>query len=152
MNNKGFMMAEVIVVSSVILIAMAFYYVNYNQLVSSYNRRLDYYDVRSLYELADYRNDNLPVSSSVSEIPSTYKKLSTSGTSFTNLYLVKGNQLDKLIDGESGDLNKTFIAYLDYLIRSVDFSLDNSYKYIYVSEKCNSLNNCKYAYLEVMVK
>ena len=115
MNNKGFMMAEVIVVSSVILIAMAFYYVNYNQLVSSYSRRLDYYDVRSLYELADYRNKNLPVSSSVGEIPSTYIKLSTSGTSFTKLYLVKGNQIDKLINGESGDLNKTFIAYLDYL-------------------------------------
>ena len=44
MNNKGFMMAEVIVVASIILIAMVGLYASYNKIFSLYNQRMDYYD------------------------------------------------------------------------------------------------------------
>ena len=58
MNNKGFMMAEVIVVASIILVALVGFYSLYTGVISEYNTRLDYYDVNTLYELADFRNNN----------------------------------------------------------------------------------------------
>ena len=58
MNKKGFIMAEVVVVSTMILIALATFYVSYGKMIALYNTRLNYYDPGLLYELADYRNDN----------------------------------------------------------------------------------------------
>ena len=52
MNNKGFMMAEVIVVSSIILITLTALYTSYNKIIAVYNQRIDYYDIKTLYELA----------------------------------------------------------------------------------------------------
>lgn len=157
MNRKGFMMAEVIVVSAIILMAMATYYVSYNKMISLYNQRLNYYDVASLYKLAKYRDKNFPiplVKDTMLGDNNPYYSLSLAGgTDFDKLYFIKGNKLNKFIDFKRGSENKTFIAYLEYLQRSLNFSDDNSYKYIYVSEDCDNDNkNCKYAYLEVVVK
>jgi len=56
MNNKGFMMAEVVVVSAIILVFMAGMYVSYNKLFTIYNQRVNYYDVTTLYKLGYYRD------------------------------------------------------------------------------------------------
>ena len=42
LNKKGFMMAEVVVVSSVILIILTTLYISYNKIISLYETRLDY--------------------------------------------------------------------------------------------------------------
>ena len=59
MNKKGFMMAEVIVVSAVIVVTLVGLYASYNKIFSLYNQRLNYYDVATLYELAYIRDNNI---------------------------------------------------------------------------------------------
>lgn len=51
LNKKGFMMAEVIVVSAIILTFLAGIFISYNKIYSTYKTRLDYYDVTALYRV-----------------------------------------------------------------------------------------------------
>lgn len=140
MNNKGFMMAEVVVVSSIILIALTAFYVSYNKIISIYNQRLDYYDVSTLYKLAEYRDNSLP------DNPRNGLNKDTGGEKiyYVNKNTIKNNNLN------ASDINQTFKDYLSYLSTSLDFdSLPNK---LLVMEKCDSddgESNCKYAYLEV---
>ncbi len=56
MNRKGFMMAEVVVVSAIVLMTLTTLYVSYNKIYTTYQRRINYYDITSLYRLGFYRN------------------------------------------------------------------------------------------------
>lgn len=142
MNNKGFMMAEVVVVSSVIMIVLTSLYVSYNNLFSIYNQRINYYDVATLYELGAYReNNSLGGVSNEPKILSENKKI---------YYVNKKNVKEKKLNVDS--INETFKDYLEYLSTSLDFvALENDgVTNILIMEKCNNENNkCKYAYLEV---
>jgi len=143
MNNKGFMMAEVVVVSSIILVALAAFYSSYNKIISIYNQRVDYYDVATLYDLAYVRDLNNKDS---------YLSLKSSGTKITNgvgrgsvVYIVSKTRLNDLT---SKSINQTFKDYIAYLKSSkgADFETNK----ILVMEKCDDgKSNCKYAYLEV---
>jgi len=134
MNNKGFMMAEVVVVASIVLVTLVGLYTSYNKIFSIYNKRVDYYDVATLYDLA-YIRDGVDFDSYSSKsliLNETYRKV----------YYVNKNDLKIL-----SVTNKTFDEYLDFIADSVTFETDN----IVVMEKCLNSNkdNCKYAYLEV---
>lgn len=134
MNNKGFMMAEVVVVASIVLVTLVGLYTSYNKIFSIYNKRVDYYDVATLYDLA-YIRDGVDFNSYSSKsliLNETYRKV----------YYVNKNDLKIL-----SVTNKTFDEYLDFIADSVTFETDN----IVVMEKCLNSNkdNCKYAYLEV---
>ena len=134
MNNKGFMMAEVVVVASIVLVTLVGLYTSYNKIFSIYNKRVDYYDVANLYDLA-YIRDGVDFNSYSSKsliLNETYRKV----------YYVNKNDLKIL-----SVTNKTFDEYLDFIADSVTFETDN----IVVMEKCLNSNkdNCKYAYLEV---
>ena len=132
MNNKGFMMAEVIVVAAIILVAMVGLYASYNKIFSVYNQRIDYYDVATLYELANIRdNTNLDELASKSEIPQSDNN---------KVYYLNKNDVSSL-----EVTNKTFKDYLDFLSTSLEVETDN----ILVMERCITTDNCKYAYLEV---
>ena len=56
MNNKGFMMAEVVVVSAIVMLTIVGLYQSYNKIYSAYNTRIDYYDSTTLYRLGYYRD------------------------------------------------------------------------------------------------
>ena len=56
MNKKGFMMAELIVVSSIVMVTLTSLYLSYGKLYSEYKARLNYYDSTGLYELASARD------------------------------------------------------------------------------------------------
>ena len=56
LNNKGFMMAEVVVVSAIVVLFLGSIYTSYNKMYSAYKTRLTYLDVSSLYQLGYYRN------------------------------------------------------------------------------------------------
>lgn len=134
MNNKGFMMAEVVVVSAIIIVTLTGLYVSYNKIISIYNQRVDYYDVTTLYELANIRDTNTFTgkSSKTQILNETYRKV----------YYLNHNDLSTL-----SVRNQTFKDYLSYIKDSVTFETDN----ILVMERCinNNIDNCKYAYLEV---
>ncbi len=56
MNRKGFMMAEVIVVSAIVLIVLGTMFVSYNKLLGTYKSRVSYYDAVTIYRLGYYRD------------------------------------------------------------------------------------------------
>jgi len=143
MNNKGFMMAEVIVVSAVVMVTLVGLYTSYNKIFSLYNQRIDYYDINTLYELAFIRDNNID-----SLVLDTKNNIGGDIIYYVNKAKVKNKTIDT--DG----LKKTFKEYLDYLSTSVDFDelivTDWLIKNILIMENCTDENNCKYAYLEVI--
>lgn len=146
MNNKGFMMAEVVVVSSIILIALVSLYASYSKIFTIYNQRIDYYDVTTLYELGNYRKDNL---TTIKVANSLDKLLDNAGK---KIYYVNASS-SAVLTLTTKVSNQTFKDYLEYLSTSIDFnSLNNSrVDNLLVMENClnNDVDNCKYAYLEV---
>ena len=147
MNNKGFMMAEVIVVSAVIVVTLVGLYTSYNKIISLYNQRLNYYDVATLYELAYIRDNNI---GNILNVESYQKELDGNINIVYNVKKddVKNNTIN--IEG----LNETFKDYLKYLSTSLDFEnmkiMGQIVENILIMEKCNNEEiNCKYAYLEV---
>ena len=143
MNNKGFMMAEVVVVASIVLVTMAGLYVSYNKVFSLYNQRIDYYDVTTLYELSNIKeNTNLY---GVQNFYSNGNVVSGAYTiiqeEFRKVFWVDVHLLDTLDVG-----SPKFNDYLRYLYNSVEFEMRD----VYVMEDCinNDPDNCKYAYLE----
>ena len=135
MNNKGFMMAEVVVVSSIVLVTLVSFYASYNKIISLYNQRIDYYDVTTLYELAYIRNN-------INDYSGYSSKDVIINESYQQVYYLNYQDLDKL-----SVTNQTFKDYLKYIKDAVDFETD----YILVMERCinNDIDNCKYAYLEM---
>ena len=133
MNNKGFMMAEVVVVSSIVLVTLVSFYVSYNKIISLYNQRIDYYDITTLYSLANVRDN-------ISNYSSYSSKDIILNESNKKVYYLRNQDLDKL-----NVTNQTFKDYLEYIDNSVSFETD----YILVMERCIDKDNCKYAYLEV---
>lgn len=174
MNNKGFMMAEVVVVSAIVMVTIVGLYQSYNKLYSTYNTRIDYYDSTTLYRLGYYRdilieNDKLNnliknTTETVTEIYSSNgnnifslpeSELSTYITD--TVFLIKTNKSSDefKINGtelDDKEINPTFKDYFKYLSTSTTFKSS----YIMVMERCtsnddNSKNkdDCKYAYLEI---
>ena len=138
MNNKGFMMAEVIVVAAIILVAMVGFYASYNKIFSVYNQRIDYYDVVTLYELGDirkeYKDDIINVFASTDPVIEESNR---------KVYYVL---VDEIVDmANNTELNPTFRDYLTFLSTSLEVDTNS----VLVMEKCYDTDNCKYAYLEV---
>ena len=164
LDKKGFMMAEVVVVSAIVLIFLASLFVSYNELYSKYKTRVKYYDSATLYQLGYYRdtlvenktlgtalenaktNKLVSVFNSESESESLFQLSDRDETKdrayliYNNKENIKGNELDGI-----SSVNVTFKDYLNYLASSV--RLDS--EYVMVMEKCSTDDDCKYAYLEV---
>ena len=142
MNNKGFMMAEVVVVSSIILVTLVGLYTSYNKIISIYNQRVNYYDVSTLYDLAYVRdlNDKDGLLSSKGSGARITNGVKTGST----VYLVSKTDLSSLT---SKSIKPTFKEYINYLkdSKGIRFATNK----ILVMEKCKTTDNCTYAYLEV---
>lgn len=144
MNNKGFMMAEVVVVSAIVLVFLAGLYASYNELYSAYSRHLDYYDTVTLYQLGYYRDVLIESGNKLNEYIAgssesiKLEKLNKGDTA----YLVKANKLNKDVVIEE---NLTFIDYVQFLTDSIKFKSN----YVMILESCKTEDDCKYAYLEV---
>ena len=156
LNRKGFMMAEVVVVSAVVLITLTTLYISYNNIYSSYKTRLTYNDVTTLYRLAYYRKCFIDENNSLSEntinvynsIDNHYY-LCTDDKCKENIYIVYNKKNKELNSNSlnSFSINQTYKDYVDYLSDSVDLS---EYDYVMLMEYCDKNNeNCKYAYLKL---
>ena len=153
MNNKGFMMAEVIVVSAIVLVFMTGLYLSYGKLFSIYNTRVNYYDSDTLYGIAYYR-DTLIIEEKMNNALTTVKSSSQKVRNvFTTNTLNKVNSGDNLFlvyhakDNLSKitGVNKTFTDYLNYLKTSATFEAN----YTLIMERCRTSDDCSYGYLEV---
>ena len=143
MNNKGFMMAEVVVVSAIVLVTMVGLYNSYNKIFSLYNQRIDYYDVATLYELGNYKKDNFDETNIENPIDDDNKG--------RKIYYFKRDDLENYND--ILDVSPKLNDYLNYLSSSLDFDNIDAENFL-IMEKCSGVSgedadNCKYAYLEV---
>ena len=145
LNKKGFMMAEVIVVSSIVLITLTSLYISYNKIYSTYKKRINYYDVSIIYDLDKIRR-NTAIDEPTNNIKIENDVISEPNTTVYAIPLpITDNKITDLSQ-ENTTFNTTFNEYLEYLKNSITV---NNCNYILVMEKCDEANKgCKYGYLE----
>lgn len=168
MNQKGFMLSELIVVSSIVLIVIVGLYSACNSIYSVYKTRSRYYDVVTLYRLGYYRDilkENNILEKAIDEshngLFEVYNSYSKAGSIFSLpdseqpkdvqdlVYMVNNNGKSinrNIFSGEN--IHVPFLEYIDFLESSVDFK---NFNYMLIMERCISEDddNCSYAYLEV---
>jgi len=162
MNNKGFMMAEVVVVSAVILVTLVALFNSYNKIFSLYNQRVNYYDVTTLYELAYIRDNNLYINNGFEPYRVDYDFNGDTSEVNRFIYFVRKYDLDDLLNYiknnlDDYDIKPTYLEYLEYLNDTVDINkrirlsdgTEYSWDNILIMEKCVSEDDCTYAYLEI---
>ena len=162
LNNKGFMLAEVIISASVIIVTLVSLYAGFARVYKAYEIRSTYYDADSVYALktiSDYFIDEMVFNSYISGINNTnkyveFKEIGTPSNkidafinkmienyNFKHFYLTRYNS-DYLesIESISSDL-KEYIDFLDS-----DKVIDNTnYKYIFISETYDG----RFSYLRI---
>ena len=139
LNKKGFMMAEVIVVSSIVLITLTSLYISYNKIYSTYKKRINYYDVSIIYDLDKIRRNV------VIDAPTNNTKIDSESNTTVYAIPLTGNKITDTNTNLSQE-NTTFNEYLKYLKNSITV---NNCNYILVMEKCDEAKKgCKYGYLE----
>lgn len=144
LNKKGFMMAEVIVVSSIVLITLTSLYMSYNKIYSTYKKRINYYDVSIIYDLDQIRR-NTAIDEPTNN-PKIIIKDSESNTTVYAIPLTANKITETNLSQDNTTFNTTFNEYLEYLKNSITV---NNCSYILVMEKCDEANKgCKYGYLE----
>ena len=152
-NNKGFMLVEVIVVSVVVATIMTSLFIAFERVFNVYDKKSNYTDLDAVYALKmieDYMIDEIDSEGNVMInkilVDNTYfTKISCDGNKYcdsvfneynvNSIYLVKNNEesLIKLKDSVDGSgkyiLNETFREYIEYLmnigIHTRDFLEDN---------------------------
>lgn len=154
-NRKGFMLAEVIIVSVIICVVLVSLFTGINRVTKAYDLRNRYYDVNALY-MAEKANlyliedksintlisDDTPVkveNSNLNEVISFYNSGNTG--SAVNIYFTpyKETNLESLKDKGS---NQTYKDFIDYLSGHLEFN--GEYTYMLISEICNSTDDCYY--------
>jgi len=153
LDKNGFMMAEVIVVSAIILTFLAGIFISYNKIYKVYMTRLSYYDTAALYRLDLYRDYYADAW--------VTKKSEAVSNKFTELAYIDNNRYNEKVfliyNNESNlsanvlgntKIHPTYKDYISYMVDAVD--LTNS-DYVLIIERCNKLDedDCRYAYLEV---
>lgn len=170
-NNKGFMLAETIIVTVIVATIMVSLYVAFNKVYSAYTLKNKYTDIDLLYAanaVQDYLIDNLTLNDIVSNtlidlsegidlVSSSYADNYCTNI-FTNyniehMYMIKLGEtpkaeeiINKLTDPNQ-TFNQTFKDYINYLETSGKLN-DGSNKYIFLLEaKENDLYDYEYLVL-----
>lgn len=148
MNNKGFMMAEVVVVSVIVLSVLVTMYVSYGKLFTGFKEKINYYNPDSIYKLANVRdamikdgtlNTLIKEYTSTIKIDSYCKGLCNELKSTNNIYISNYGDLKKI-----NNTNQTFKDYIAFLENNIENK--NNYYLIIETEV---YNNYYYSYLEV---
>lgn len=156
-GRKGFMLAEVVVVSVVIAVVLITLFTGLNRVSSAYEKRDRYYDIDALY-LAMMANDILIKSGDINTIIKTENSikinnddvnqlLNTYNNDDVNLYfsLYEKGKIDELKD--LSNTKETTKEFIDYLGTKFDFNDD--YNYVIISELCKNADDCYYYALKV---
>ena len=148
MNNKGFMITEVVVVSVIVLSVLVTMYVSYGKLFTGFKEKINYYNPDSIYKLANVRdamikdgtlNTLIKEYTSTIKIDSYCKGLCNEFKSTNNIYISNYEDLEKI-----NNTNQTFKDYIAFLENNIENK--NNYYLIIETEV---YNNYYYSYLEV---
>ena len=119
LNKKGFMLAEVIVVSVVIVTVLVTLFTALNRLISAYDTRSTYYDIDAAYIAVDV-NDMLTLNGSIN-------------------YVLSKNKSGRLINILNQD---DYMDYEENFLLPFDSSNFNIQEYLYIfSQGKDGLNN-----------
>lgn len=156
-GRKGFMMAEVVVVSVVIAVVLITLFTGLNRVSSAYEKRDRYYDIDALY-LAMMANDILIKSGDINTIIKTENSIKINNDDVNQLLNTYNNDDVNLYfslfgKGKLTELKKlpttkeTTKEFIDYLGTKFDFNDD--YNYVIISEICKNVDDCYYYALKV---
>ena len=170
-NNKGFMLIEVIITSTIVVTSMVFLYTSFSRLYNNFKTKSSYYHMDTSYAskgiidslinenlLNNIINESLEDKSFVYIIKnsSCVENTSTSTCSkIKNLYDIENSilvnySIDSLNELKNNDINKTLSDYIDYLINYYDLSNnEDDYNFIVITE---SKDNVKYFYSNLRVR
>lgn len=163
-NNKGFMLAEVVVTSTLLLTIMVSLFFTFNKIYVRYEKLTTYKNIDSFYAIDDFleytfnttNNDNINkilekkgtneyiyiIKNEICQItPTTYCDKLKKTYNITNLLLINEVK-DDIDDLDKTAYNKTFIEYFDYLKKYYPFDEYAANSYLVVAE--NKLNNNYY--------
>lgn len=170
-GRRGFMLAEVVVVSVVVVTVLVTLFTGVNNVSSAYETRNRYYDVDSLYiamEINDIIIDekiisvlqtnnnitNLKNNVANSERMTNYvnfyeDKDKGTGNVINSLYFVPYD-VDKLNSLKNEEnINISFKDYITYLSGNLDFSEDYDYMIIVERYENNNIDDCYYYALKL---
>lgn len=145
LGRKGFMLAEVVVVSAVISTVLVTMYIAINRVSSAYETRNSYYDIDALFfaeEINDLIKDKELQTDSNLKLGNLSTAYQSLGYKEANGYYITPSTLNNTIEGKQ--TLKDFMSYL-----KTKLSNDNNYTYIIVSELCTPDDDCRYYALKV---
>lgn len=166
LDRKGFMLAEVVVVSVVIATVLVTLFVGLNKVSSAYDNRNKYYDVDSLYIAMEINeilkrkatidvlrnNGNIALlygnGYGVDNFMDFYADENNIGYYISSTYFVP-YQSEKLSGLKEEDINQSFKDYIDYLNGNLDFGRDYDYIIIVERENINDKDDCYYYALKL---
>ena len=158
-NNKGFMLAEAVITSTVVLTTLIGLYATFTKLYNAYNIRTTYFDIDGIYAIKgmiSHLIDNGEINNIIKTLKSPsndyIQLISTTGckdtgdtycsslkNSYTieNMYIV--NYKKESITNLSDDVNnQTFKDYLTYISTYYSFDLEeDGYNYLFIVEYQN---------------
>ena len=156
-NNKGFMLAEVVVTSTVVLASLISLYTTFNRLYNKYNTRLTYFDIDGSYinkgmidylirngKLNEYLKNNINTNNNIKNYlnDDDYFNALKDTYNIENMYIIEYNT--SAINGlKNTDINETFKDYCDFMKKYYKLDNNNEYNYLIVTEY---KNNDKYYY------
>lgn len=164
-NNRGFMLVEVIVTSTIIVTALVGFYASFSRLYKNYSEKEHYYNIDAIYatrEMIDSIFDQ-DVGKFINDIfhSGTSKYLVKNGSCTDNsIYLcseiVPFYKIENMIVVEYDKTslqgvsitNQTFKEYRDYVINYYDITTNKEYSYLFLTE-IHDGNNYYYANLRV---
>lgn len=165
-NNKGFMLIEVIIVSTIVGTTMTLLFTSFNRLYNNYRIKNSYYNIDAVYAtkemlnsmiednfLNKFINNKIAINSYEYVINNSLCTPNYSPSSCQNLkdlydinnMIFSKYDISSLNALKETNLNQTLKDYIDYLITYYDLeNTTNEYNYIILTE-INDKNNYYYA-------
>lgn len=169
-GNKGFMLAETLIVSVVVATVLVTMFTGVSNVSSAYETRNRYYDVDSLYAAIEVneilRRKNLlegigtkELTNDISEFKNfylfsngdkIYVYIMSYDSTNTDVDALKSSVNSSMNTLKSKNSNVTFSDYLDYLSGNMDFTNDD-YNYLIIVERRenNDIDDCYYYALKL---
>lgn len=170
-GRKGFMLAEVIIVSVIMITVLVTLYIGLSNVASAYDTRNRYYDVDSLYAAIEVNNvllknysdiinetiqngvvrtlsDEVHDNGDVLDVISFKQFYEAKVNDNINFYLTPYDK-DKMQDLIVLNNQSTFSDYINYLSGNLDF--DEGYNYMIIVERIdnNNIDDCYYYALKL---
>lgn len=158
LNKKGFTLAEVIVVSVVIVTVLVTLFTALNRLVSAFETRNRYYDIDAAYLAVEVNNiliEDGTINTLLSQEESGPTHLNDSDiNNISNYYKDDCNVYFSLYNSDEiakisklASVNQTLKEYIEYLNGNLNY--DEEYNYVIISEMCQTEDDCYYYTLKV---